>query len=180
MESISFSDFVILCKGMKSLYTRDNFLPDGDSIKTWYALLKDIPYDVLNTAILKYAVINPFPPTVAELRTLAAEICNGPEKDWGEAWKEATDAIRKYGYYNPAQALGSLNSLTRTCVERIGWESLCKSENPAADRANFRMIYETEIARKKENDKMPEKLKADIAKLACNDADRLAKLEEKK
>lgn len=67
---------------------------------------------------------------------------NGDVKDWGEGWKQVLDAIRKYGSYRAKDAMESLDSITRQCVERIGFNNICMSENIEADRAIFGMIYE--------------------------------------
>lgn len=141
--------FLILVKGLKSVYTRDNFLPDEEAIKIWYALLKDIPYEVLNLAIQKYMMSEVFPPTIADLRSLSAEIQQGQTNDWGSGWEQVLRAIRKYGMYEQKKALESMDEITRKSVERLGFKEICLSENIMTDRANFRMIYEELAARKK-------------------------------
>ena len=40
---MSFEEFKKLVKGMKAVYTSQSFLPDAESVKIWYQLLKDIP-----------------------------------------------------------------------------------------------------------------------------------------
>ena len=44
-----------------------------------------------------------------------------------------------------------MDAITRKCVRRLGFQSLCTSENITADRANFRMIYEQEQKAQKES-----------------------------
>ena len=58
-------------------------------------------------------------------------------------------AVSRFGMYNQAEALESLDELTRKCTKRLGFGNICTSENITADRANFRMIYEQEANRKK-------------------------------
>lgn len=151
---MSFEQFKILVKGLKAVYTKDTFLPDADSIKIWYALLKDIPYDVLNVAIQKYVMQEKFPPTIADLRELSAEIVEGETKDWGEGWEQVLRAIRKYGTYREKEAMESMDEITRKCVERLGFRNICLSNNINTDRANFRDIYHTLENRKKEDSKI--------------------------
>ena len=58
-----------------------------------------------------------------------------------------------------------MDEITRACVKRLGWKELCMSENPVADRANFRMIYEQIQQQKKETTALPAGLKQNIAKI---------------
>lgn len=151
IKELKLQQFLILVKGLKSVYTRDNFLPDEEAIKIWYALLRDIQYEVLNLAIQKYMMSEVFPPTIADLRSLAAEVQQRQPSDWGDGWEQVLRAIRKYGMYEPNKALESMDEITRKCVERLGFKDLCLSKNIMADRANFRMIYE-ELAKRQKQD----------------------------
>lgn len=152
------SKFLILVKGLKAVYTSDKFLPDEDSIKIWYALLKDVSYEVLNLAIQKYIMTGVYPPTVADLRRLATEVTQGQQADWGKGWEQVLLAIHKYGMYQINEALESMDDITRQCVQRLGFKEICLSENLANDRANFRMIYEQIAERKKKDAQLPEAL----------------------
>ena len=53
----------------------------------------------------------------------------------------------------------SFDPITRQCVERLGFNQICMSENISADRANFRMIYEQLAERRRQEAQMPEALK---------------------
>ncbi len=162
---MTFDEFKLLAKSMKSVYTRDNFLPDAESIKIWFLLLKDIPYEVLNVAIQKYMMTNKFAPTIADLRELSTEAVQGQISDWGDGWEQVLRAIRMYGAYNTGAALESMDAITRKCVERLGFREICMSENIAVDRANFRMLYETLANRQKEDSKLSLSIKTKLAEL---------------
>lgn len=164
-EEMKFDDFIKLVKGMKSVYTKDNFLPDEYSIKMWYKLLQDIPYDVLNVSIQRYMLTNKFSPTIADLREIAANIVQGETLDWGNGWEQVVNGIRKYGFYQESKALETMDDVTRQTVKRLGWAQLCMSENIMTDRANFRMIYEQIAERKKKNDVIPIEVKIKMQKL---------------
>lgn len=163
---MTFDEFKILAKGMKSVYTRENFLPDAESIKIWFSLLKDISYEVLNVAIQKYMMTNKFAPTIADLRELSAEITQGQITDWGDGWEQVLRAIRMYGAYRPKEALDSMDDITRKCVERLGFREICLSENISVERANFRMLYEQLINRQKEDGKLSLSIKTKLAQLS--------------
>ena len=161
-----FDEFKILVKGMKAVYTSEKFLPDADSIKIWFSLLKDLEYAVLNAAIQKHMMTKTFPPTIADLREVAATISNGEMQDWGEGWEKVLFAIRKFGVYRETEALATMDELTRTCVKRLGWRNICMSENISFDRANFRMIYEQMHDRKKKESVIPISLNNTIKQLS--------------
>lgn len=170
-------DFKILVKGMRSVYTQATFIPDKDAFNMWYALLGDLPYDVCSVAIQKYMLTNKFPPTVAEIRELATGVVNGDPMTWGESWELARKAIRKYGFYRPQEALDSLDPLTRRCVESLGFRELCMSENEVADRANFRMVFETMQKREQYEKQLPPKLLEVIQTLQLKGVDDAPRLE---
>lgn len=163
---MTLEEFKILAKGMKSVYTRENFLPDKESIKIWFTLLKDIPYEVLNVAIQKWMMTNKFSPTIADLRELSNEVTQGQITDWGDGWEQVLRAISRYGSYNERAALESMDAITRKCVERLGFREICLSENIAVDRANFRMLYETIANRQKEDGKLSLSIKTKLAQLS--------------
>lgn len=166
---MEFKQFLVLVKGLKAVYTKDNFLPDEDSVKIWFSLLKDIPYDVLNVAIQKYILTAIYPPTIAELRRLSSEIVQGQQPDWGESWEQVQKAVRRYGMYRQEEAMKSMDDITRKCAERIGFRNICLSENVSVERANFRMIYENLVEREKQDDQIPKKLKTLIDSMQMND-----------
>lgn len=165
--------FKVLCKGMKAVYTQETFLPDADAFNVWFGLLGDLDYAVLNAAIQKYMLTNKFPPTIADLREIATTISTGEIPDWGEGWEQVLQAIRKFGSYRETEALATMDELTRTCVKRIGFRNICLSENIAADRANFRMIYEQIADRTKKESALPISLNNTIKQLNAQVVKRL-------
>jgi hypothetical protein len=93
--------------------------------------------------------------------------------DWSEGWEQVIKAIRRYGYYDPKGALESLDPLTRECVKRLGFRELCLSENPVADRANFRTCYETLQKREQTKQQLALPLQSVIEKLRIANNDML-------
>lgn len=156
---MQFDEFKQLAKGLKSVYTSDRFLPDADSLKIWYQMLRDLNYDVCSAAIQSYILTNKFPPTIADIRNLAVDVQNGHALDWGEGWEQVLSAIRKFGMYRISEAMDSMDGITRKCVERLGFQNICMSENINTDRANFRMLYEQIAEREKKNNQIPDGLK---------------------
>lgn len=175
---IAEEDFKIAIKVLKSTFTSPNFLPDDDAVRNWYQMLKDIDYKVLQMAIYKYAMTNKFPPTVAEMRELAAEIMLGELPDWGEGWEQVLKAIKDFGYMRPKEAMDSFDDITRECVKRLGFINICKSENISVERANFRQLYEQIANRQREAVKLPIGLQRQIARLGQTNIEERKRLSE--
>jgi hypothetical protein len=164
-------EFKKLVKGMKAVYAQPTFIPDQDAFNMWYALIGDLPYEVCAVAVKKYMLINKFPPTVAEIREMAANIVNGEPLAWGESWERALNAVRKYGSYNKMEALESLDPLTRKCVESIGYMELCMSENIMVERAHYQKIFEVFSKREQTDKQIPLGLQQAISNLQLKGMD---------
>lgn len=169
-------EFKILVKGLKAVYAQPTFIPDQDAFNMWFALMGDLPYDVCNVSIQKYMLTNKFPPTVAEIREMAAGVVNGDPLTWGESWERALNAVRRYGSYNKAEALNSLDSLTRKCVESIGYMELCMSENIMVERAHFQKIFDVYQRREQTDRQMPLQLQEAINLIQLKSMDDQLKL----
>ena len=155
---MTFDQFRILVKGMKSAYPSPNFLPDADSVKIWYQLLSDIDYEAANVAIQKHILVNRFPPTIADIREQAVSVITGDKPIWSDGWEEVLRAIRKYGMYRETEALESMSEITRQAVKRLSFKEICMSENLMADRANFRQVFEQLAEREQSNKQIPVKV----------------------
>lgn len=164
-------EFKILVKGMKAIYSQPTFIPDQDAFNMWFMLMGDLPYEVCNVAIQKYMLTNKFPPTVAEIREIAANVVGGDPMTWGESWERALNAVRRYGSYNKAAALDSLDPLTRKCVDSIGYMQLCMSENIMVERAHFQKIFDVFQRREQTERQMPLGLQEAISRLQIKSMD---------
>ena len=177
---MNFEEWKVLAKGLKSIYARDNFMPDGDSVRLWYQLLQDLEYTQVKTAVQKWMVTQKFPPTPSEIRAMAAEVTTGPVADWSAGWEQVMKALTKYGAWNIEAAVNSFDELTKETVRRLGgFSEMCQMEYREIDmlRANFRMVY-TELAnRKREDVAMPNALKEQIARLLEDTANGIKQIE---
>lgn len=159
-------EFANFAAALRTYYSRENILPNKQAMELWFRQLQDIPYDAAEAILSKWVATNKWSPSIADIRDGMAEIQNGgAAEDWGEGWNKAMAAIRKYGSYNEAEALDSLPPLTRETVRRLGYKSLCWSENQIADRANFRQVYEILEKRQVEDRKIPLPVREKIAGL---------------
>lgn len=165
------NEFSMFSMALKTYYPRENLLPNTQAMELWFKQLQDIPYRVAETALNKWVAVNKWSPSIADIRAEAAEIKNGEAPDWGEGWESVLDAIRRYGSYRVDEAMASFELITRRCVERIGFLNICQSENIAADRANFRTLYEQLAKKEQKNKQMPKMLKALIEKIQSGEID---------
>jgi len=159
------NDFFTFAAALQTYFPRYDIFPNEQAMELWYRELKDIPYELLTAALRAWVNTEKWPPSIAELRERCAEIVQGPAPDWGEAWKEVSRAIGRFGTYRPEEALASMSELTRRTVERMGWKDLCLSENPDTVRAQFRQVYQTVSKREIEDRKLPQELKSVIQTL---------------
>ncbi len=134
-------EFSQLSIGMKAAYPRFQMLATDEEMSFWYQMLKDIPYEVAENAVMEHICTNVFPPNIAEIRKLCMERCKQPILDFDEAWGVVQRAISAHGRYHPEKAFAEMDELTLSVVNNLGWTNLCQSENPVADRANFREAY---------------------------------------
>ena len=134
--------FATLAIGIKSAYPASRILEDNASMDFWYTMLKDIPYEVAENAVMEHICTNVFPPNIAEIRKLCVERCQRPVLSFDEAWGVVQRAMSTYGWHHPQEAFETREELTLSVVKNLGWSRLCQSENPTADRANFREAYE--------------------------------------
>ena len=152
-------EFSIFASALRTYYPREKLLPNEQAMALWYNQLKDIPYKVAEATLNKWVALEKWSPSIADIRQVATEIVNGAPKDWGDGWEQVETAIRYFGTYREAEALESMDAITRATVQRLGFKNLCLSENQQADRANFRMIYEQLNERKQKDDQIPEAIK---------------------
>ena len=160
MKKIEFATWE---SALQTYYPRFNLLPNAEAIELWYRELGEMPFDLLSAALRKWVNTERFPPSIAEMREICAEIVQGKPPDWGDAWKEVTKAIARHGMYQEEEALNSMSPLARQAASRIGWRDICMSENPEALRAQFRQVYEICQKREIEDRQLPPALKEAIA-----------------
>lgn len=160
-------EFALLAMALKTYYPKENILPNDKAMELWFEQLQDIPYQVAETGLKKWVSLNKWSPSIADIREMATSISLGDLPDWSEAWSQVQSAIRSYGSYGAVKAMESLPPLTREATKRIGFTNLCMSENPSADRANFRMIYETLAERKKKDAQISAPLRNLISQMSA-------------
>lgn len=164
-------EFAIFADALKTYYPRETLLPNPQAMELWFRELQDIPFPVAEAALRKWVSTQKWSPSIAEIRELSSSIAHGDIPDWGEGWNQVQKAIKRFGSYRPKEALESLDPLTRETVERLGFRELCMSENITADRANFRIVYETLAKREKTQQQLALPLQEAIAQIQMKGMD---------
>lgn len=148
-------EFETVAVAIKAAYPNSNVLPDKYAMKTWYRALMDLDSCVVENAVWEHISTSPFPPSIAEIREKCAARLSPMVAGWGEAWEETQRAIRKYGRYQEEEALASMTRMTKMAVRRMGFQNLCNSDNPVADRAHFQRMYEGMVKEEKRQAQIP-------------------------
>ena len=161
-------EFSMFAMALKTYYPKEQLLPNQQAMELWFRELQDIPFTVAEAALRKWVSTQKWSPSIAEIREMTVNVQYGEIPDWGEGWEQVMYAIRRYGIYRPKEALDSLDPLTRQCVERLGFRELCMSENITADRANFRMCYETLAKRQQTDQQLALPLQKVISQIQTN------------
>ena len=172
-------EFATIASAIKAAWPNANIMPDKQSKNVWYTMLADLDYTICTNAIKQLMSTNIFPPSIAEIRQKCIAVCEIPEKDWGDAWKSVQKAIGAWGYMREDEAMETFDDRTRSVVRRLGWRNICHSENIAADRANFRMIYEAELKAEKEQKLLPETVRMQQEKIRQLSSGIIGRLESK-
>lgn len=166
---MSEKEFGIFAMALKTYFPKDNLFPNKQSVDLWYRILNDIDYKTAELFLQKWVATNKWPPTIADIREGCADITHGEMQDWGKAWEQVEKAIRYFGMYREDEAYASMDEITEEVTRRLGFKEICMSENIQVDRANFRMIYEQVIQRKKTD----RQVKPDVQKLIAQVSQKL-------
>ncbi len=158
-------EFMNWANALKTYYPREQLLPNEAALELWYQALKDIPMQVAEAALRKWVATNKWSPTIAEIREMCVDVKRGDAPDWSDAWEQVQLAIKRFGSYRPAEAMASLDPITREAVRRIGFYNLCVSENPISDRKQFRDTFEIMAKREQMRLQLPIELQGDIKRI---------------
>ena len=159
MTRQEFSKWVM---ALKTYYPREQLLPNEQAMELWYQALKDIPMQVAEATLRKWVATSKWSPTIAEIREMSVDVKRGDAPDWSDGWAQVQLAIRRFGQYNPKEALAMLDPITRETVKRLGFYNLCVSENPISDRKQFKDTFEIMAKREQMRLQLPIELQGDI------------------
>lgn len=105
--------------------------------------LDDISADIsVKIAVLNQSIEHNWQ-SVYPLKENGLKPQNKAQNDWAESWVQVTRCISLYGLSNGTKAMETMDQYTREAVKRMGWRNICMSQNPIADRSNYKFVYES-------------------------------------
>ena len=162
-------EFAKFAMALKTYYSKEEkLLANKQAMDLWYMQLNDIPYEVAEAALNKWVSVNKWSPAISDIREYATSISYGDIPDWGSAWELVLESVRRYGMYRQNEAMqyiSAANKIAYHCVERMGYNVICLSENVAVERANFRNMYEQYAERERYQRQLPMQLNQRISEL---------------
>lgn len=112
----------------------------GRTVDVYRNMLADLDYPAAQAAVSRLITTSRFLPTVAEIRSAAVDVTQGPRRLGGEAWGDVVAEIRRVGYVGEPRFD---DPCVTECVKALGWRHLCIGEAPeASDRARFSELYD--------------------------------------
>lgn len=151
---------------IKTAYPKFGNGVDSKSVaRLWHEMLNDLEYGRVQVALKRWIATEKWPPSIAEIRSMASESTSGAVGDWTEGWSQVTTAIRKYGYLSESDALNSMDDVTRDCVKAIGWQNICQSTEIGVERGHFRTMYEQRKNSIRKAEAIPAALKTPVERL---------------
>ncbi len=106
-------------------------------------MLLDQDSAIAAAAVERLLATSKFMPTIAEVREACLVVGIGDTKQGGEAWGDVLRLIGRYGAYRaPGSDFEIADPIALRCVQALGWQQLCASDEPTADRARFIDLYD--------------------------------------
>ena len=149
----------------KNMYPRDKGMDKSDDdmlamAKVWTELLYDIPFEVGKAAVAAHGAGSPYAPAISEIRAFARKMTEPPAMSADEAWAIAQRTMRRYGCspykeyatgkYPADYARENTPPEVWQVMERMGYRSMCLSENTDVLRAQFLKAWERQQQRREE------------------------------
>lgn len=167
---MDYAEASLLLAQMKSIYpryysgrTEEELLTDS---VTWGDLLYDMSYDEAKDYLFRYASINKWPPSPADIREEKTKISSNLLSD-GEAWLMAKRLTRA-NWRGPGVEVEmnylDADKLAIKAWQIIGMESIAMSQNEDVTRSNFLNIYRTMEKREREEMSIPKDLRIEAMK----------------
>ena len=148
-------DFKLIVRAIRQLYTRKTVdsngnvtvvqdpIPDQYTFNLWYSLLQDVDYPTLQKATQIYMQQNRFPPSPADIRSIVADIQNGPQEGAAVAWENVMRALSRA---NPTEEFAKLPDIVQRVVGGPGtlreWSRMDSTSLQSVQRPGFLKEYE--------------------------------------
>ena len=150
-------DFMQLMVTLRAAYSSEKFMPDKESARVWYEMLKDIDYPTLARGVYKLIQSTPYPPTIATIREACVSMQGVAQLSDLEAWALVRKALSN-GYYGAEGEFAKLPLLVQKAVgspANIREMAQASLDSMSVYQAQFLRAYRAEVQRA-----------ADLAKLS--------------
>ena len=144
-----------------------NFKPPDKTVAvdTWYTMLKDMDYNVVQMGLRAYITSDTsgFAPSIGQLINTIYTIQNPQELNEMEAWALVSKALRN-GYYGAVEEFDNLPPLVQKAVgtpdNLRNWSQTDMESVENVIQSNFMRSYRTVVKREEEIKKMPADVQA--------------------
>ena len=144
-----------------------NFKPPDKTVAadTWYTMLKDMDYNVVQMGLRAYITSDTsgFAPSIGQLINTIYTIQNPQELNEMEAWFLVSRALRN-GYYGAVEEFDNLPPLVQKAVgtpdNLRNWSQTNTDSVENVIQSNFMRSYRTVVKREEEIKKMPADVQA--------------------
>lgn len=129
----------------------DKFKDDNQvegMVNMWASLFADDDSTIVSLAVKKHIMTNKWPPSIAEIREIMADITHPDLIPPDQAWAAVTDLLYTIGEHNHGDAHRRLPSLIAQTVDAIGWNTLYQlhrgsygGNKDGLDRVAFMDLY---------------------------------------
>lgn len=133
-------------------------------VNIWKTLFADDPAELVELAVTRHIATSKWPPSVAEIRELMAQMQN-PELIPPElAWVAVRDVMAKCGEYMHRDLREIFPPLIARTVETIGWHALWISSQDKFTGQRFFDVYTPMYQRELQKAMLPASVRASIAR----------------
>lgn len=139
-----------------SLYPREEAFRNADMpmVNAWLAMLKDLPFDAVCTAVKAHTAQCPFSPSIADIRKQVVNLSEN-RMQGAEAWGFVIDAVRRFGYLQQGKAEESMPADVWKFTKRFGYKDICMTENIDVVRGQFIRAWDNESQAKADTMQLP-------------------------
>ena len=117
-------------------------------VNMWALLFADDDSAIVGLAVKKHIMTSKWPPSIAEIREIMADITHPDLIPPDQAWAAVSDLLYEVGEHNPGNAHRNLPPLIAQTVDAVGWHTLYQlhrgsygSNKDGIDRVAFMDLY---------------------------------------
>lgn len=156
-------EFEKIIKGMKSIWTKSDYIPDETAMELWYTLFKHVPYKAMSTAVQMHMHISSFPPAPADINRQLDKLRKAdplPAED--EAWQQVRKAVSNSGYHaeEEFEKLPEIVKLTVQSPSNLrSWGMMEIETFESVVKSQFLRAYRVRRDREAEERRLPEPIR---------------------